>query len=64
MKLSSRSLAVAIQVMVPNSLGPAELIIHYGTDEQKKHLLPRLARGEEMPCFGLTEPLPVLMLGP
>lgn len=57
MKLSSRSLAVAIQVMVPNSLGPAELIIHYGTDEQKKHLLPRLARGEEMPCFGLTEPL-------
>lgn len=57
MKLSSRSLPVAIQVMVPNSLGPAELLIHYGTDEQKKYLLPRLARGEEMPCFGLTEPL-------
>lgn len=57
MKLSSRSLPVTISVMVPNSLGPAELLIHYGTDEQKKYLLPRLARGEEMPCFGLTEPL-------
>src|SRR5262249_10936446 len=43
-------------VMVPNSLGPAELLIHYGTDEQKKRLLPRLAVGDEMPCFGLTEP--------
>lgn len=57
MKLSSRSLPTTISVMVPNSLGPAELLIHYGTDEQKKYLLPRLARGEEMPCFGLTEPL-------
>jgi len=57
MKLSSRSLPLTISVMVPNSLGPAELLIHYGTDEQKKYLLPRLARGEEMPCFGLTEPL-------
>jgi acyl-CoA dehydrogenase len=57
MKLSSRSLAVTIQVMVPNSLGPAELLIHYGTDEQKKRLLPRLANGDEIPCFGLTEPL-------
>lgn len=56
MKISSRSLAVAIQVMVPNSLGPAELLVHYGTDEQKKHLLPRLADGSEIPCFGLTEP--------
>lgn len=56
MKLSSRSLALAIQVMVPNSLGPAELLIHYGTEEQKKRLLPRLATGEEIPCFGLTEP--------
>ncbi len=56
MKLSSRSLAVTIQVMVPNSLGPAELIVHYGTDEQKKNLLPKLAKGEEVPCFGLTEP--------
>ncbi|MGZ3772254.1 MAG: acyl-CoA dehydrogenase [Pseudobdellovibrionaceae bacterium] len=57
MKLSSRSLAVAIQVMVPNSLGPAELLAHYGTDEQKKKWLPRLADGREIPCFGLTEPL-------
>ncbi len=57
MKLSSRSVAVAVQVMVPNSLGPAELLIHYGTDEQKKRLLPRLAVGDEIPCFGLTEPM-------
>ncbi len=57
MKLSSRSIAVTIQVMVPNSLGPAELLIHYGTDQQKKNLLPRLAKGEEIPCFGLTEPM-------
>ncbi|MFN8790065.1 MAG: acyl-CoA dehydrogenase [Bdellovibrionales bacterium] len=57
MKLSSRSLPVTIQVMVPNSLGPAELLVHYGTKEQKDYYLPRLARGEEMPCFGLTEPL-------
>jgi acyl-CoA dehydrogenase len=57
MKISSRSLAGAISVMVPNSLGPAELLIHYGTDEQKKRLLPRLANGDEIPCFGLTEPL-------
>ncbi len=57
MKLSSRSIAVTIQVMVPNSLGPAELLVHYGTDAQKKDLLPKLARGEEIPCFGLTEPM-------
>ncbi len=57
MKLSSRSIAVTIQVMVPNSLGPAELLVHYGTDAQKKTLLPRLASGEEIPCFGLTEPM-------
>lgn len=56
MKISSRSLPVAITVMVPNSLGPAELLVHYGTDAQKKHYLPRLARGEEIPCFALTEP--------
>ncbi|RYZ77543.1 MAG: acyl-CoA dehydrogenase, partial [Proteobacteria bacterium] len=56
MKLSSRSISTAISVMVPNSLGPAELLVHYGTDEQKKHYLPRLATGEEVPCFGLTEP--------
>ncbi len=55
-KLSSRSVAAAVSVMVPNSLGPAELLFHYGTDEQKKHWLPRLARGEEVPCFALTEP--------
>lgn len=56
MKLSSRSIPAAISVMVPNSLGPAELLIHYGTEEQKKHYLPRLATGEEIPCFALTEP--------
>jgi len=55
-KLSSRSVTVCVTVMVPNSLGPAELLLHYGTDEQKRHWLPRLARGEEIPCFALTEP--------
>jgi acyl-CoA dehydrogenase len=55
-KLSSRSLPLGISVMVPNSLGPAELLVHYGTTQQKDHYLPRLARGEEMPCFALTEP--------
>ncbi len=56
MKLSSRCNAAAVTVMVPNSLGPAELLLHYGTDEQKDHYLPRLARGEEIPCFALTGP--------
>jgi acyl-CoA dehydrogenase len=56
MKLSSRSMAPTISVMVPNSLGPAELLIHYGTEAQKKRYLPKLASGEEMPCFALTEP--------
>ena len=55
MKLSSRSGAAAVTVMVPNSLGPAELIMHYGTQEEKDHWLPRLAKGEEIPCFALTE---------
>ncbi|RYZ66623.1 MAG: acyl-CoA dehydrogenase, partial [Proteobacteria bacterium] len=55
-KLSSRSVAMSIMVMVPNSLGPAELLVHYGTDEQKKRMLPALANGEDVPCFGLTEP--------
>jgi acyl-CoA dehydrogenase len=55
-KIASRSSTVASTVVVPNSLGPAELLLHYGTEEQKKHLLPRLARGEEIPCFGLTGP--------
>ncbi|OGG46572.1 MAG: acyl-CoA dehydrogenase [Candidatus Handelsmanbacteria bacterium RIFCSPLOWO2_12_FULL_64_10] len=55
-KLASRSVPLGFTVMVPNSVGPAELLIHYGTGEQKAHYLPRLARGEEMPCFALTEP--------
>ncbi len=41
---------------MPNSLGPAELLLHYGTDEQKNHYLPRLADGREIPCFALTGP--------
>src|SRR5947207_1422935 len=56
MKLSTRSNALSISVMVPNSLGPAELLLHYGTDEQKNHYLPRLAKGLEIPCFALTSP--------
>jgi acyl-CoA dehydrogenase len=55
-KLASRSLPLAVTVMVPNSLGPAELLVHYGTEEQKRRWLPRLATGEEVPCFALTEP--------
>lgn len=55
-KISSRSIGAAIYVMVPNSLGPAELLSLYGTDAQKKKYLPRLASGDEIPCFGLTEP--------
>lgn len=55
-KLSSRSIGAVIYVMVPNSLGPAELLVRYGTDAQKKKYLPRLAKGDEIPCFGLTEP--------
>jgi len=54
--LSSRSVTAAVTAMVPNSLGPAELILSYGTDQQKRHYLPRLATGEEIPCFALTEP--------
>ena len=56
MKLSTRSSATAISVMVPNSLGPAELLLHYGTEQQKNHYLPRLAKGQEIPCFALTSP--------
>lgn len=55
-KLGSCSIPLGISVMVPNSLGPAELLVHYGTKEQKDHYLPRLADGRELPCFGLTEP--------
>lgn len=56
MKLSTRSGTAAVSVMVPNSLGPAELLLHYGTQPQKDHYLPRLAKGLEMPCFALTSP--------
>ena len=55
-KVASRSAEVATIVMVPNSLGPGELIEKYGTDQQKHHFLPRLAKGLEVPCFGLTGP--------
>jgi acyl-CoA dehydrogenase len=56
MKISSRSGTAAVSVMVPNSLGPSELLLQYGTEEQKDHYLPRLAKGLEVPCFALTGP--------
>lgn len=55
-KIYGISASVATTVSVPNSLGPAELLLHYGTTEQKNYYLPRLARGEEIPCFALTSP--------
>ena len=55
-KIASRSPDVVTIVMVPNSLGPGELIEKYGTDQQKSYYLPRLARGDEIPCFSLTGP--------
>lgn len=55
-KIASRSGTAAISVMVPNSLGPAELLLKYGDEHQRQHYLPRLARGEEIPCFALTNP--------
>jgi acyl-CoA dehydrogenase len=55
-KLTSKSMVLSSVVGVPNSLGPGELLQHYGTDEQKKHYLPRLAKGLEVPCFALTSP--------
>jgi acyl-CoA dehydrogenase len=55
-KISSRSGSAAVTVMVPNSLGPAELLLHYGTETQKNYYLPRLADGRELPCFALTGP--------
>jgi acyl-CoA dehydrogenase len=55
-KLAGVSGILAITVGVPNSLGPGELLQHYGTDEQKNHYLPRLAQGDEIPCFALTSP--------
>jgi acyl-CoA dehydrogenase len=56
-KLYSRSIVLGSTVAVPNSLGPGELLVHYGTEAQKDYYLPRLARGEEIPCFGLTSPV-------
>jgi acyl-CoA dehydrogenase len=57
MKLSTHSVSTAVTVMVPNSLGPGELLMEYGTDTQKQHYLPRLAAGKEIPCFALTSPV-------
>lgn len=56
LKIASRSTVAAVTVMVPNSLGPGELLCHYGTKAQKDHYLPRLAQGIDIPCFALTEP--------
>ena len=56
MKLASVSATLSSTVGVPNSLGPGELLAHYGTEEQKNFYLPRLADGREIPCFGLTGP--------
>ncbi len=56
MKIASVSISAGVTVMVPNSLGPAKLLLTYGTDEQKDHYLPRLANGTEIPCFALTGP--------
>jgi acyl-CoA dehydrogenase len=55
-KLASRSAVASSTIGVPNSLGPAELLLHYGTEEQKQRWLPRLASGDEIPCFALTSP--------
>ncbi len=54
LKIATKSMSAALTVMVPNSLGPAEFLSHYGTDEQKAYYLPRLAAGQEIACFGLT----------
>ncbi len=56
MKIASRSITAAVTVMVPNSLGPAKLLLHYGTDKQKQQYLRSLAQGREIPCFALTSP--------
>jgi len=56
MKVSARSISAGVTVMVPNSLGPAELLLHYGSEQQKDYYLPRLADGREIPCFALTGP--------
>ncbi|KPV95670.1 Acyl-coenzyme A dehydrogenase [Pseudoalteromonas sp. P1-9] len=54
--IATKSTAVAVTVMVPNSLGPGELLMHYGTEEQRQHYLPKLAIGQDIPCFALTSP--------
>jgi alkylation response protein AidB-like acyl-CoA dehydrogenase len=56
LKIATRSIAAAVTVMVPNSLGPGELLHCYGTDEEKEKYLPRLASGKDIPCFALTGP--------
>ena len=55
-RIATRSIVGAVTVMVPNSLGPGELLMHYGTQKQKEDMLPKLASGEWLPCFGLTGP--------
>lgn len=55
-RIATRSLTAAVTVMVPNSLGPGELLMHYGTQAQKDHWLPSLAAGKDVPCFALTGP--------
>ncbi|MCQ8877540.1 acyl-CoA dehydrogenase [Pseudoalteromonas shioyasakiensis] len=55
-KIATKSLTAAVTVMVPNSLGPGELLLHYGTKEQQQRWLPTLATGEDVPCFALTGP--------
>ena len=56
MKIATRSISAALTVMIPNSVGPGKLLLKYGTEAQKRHWLPRLARGDEVPCFALTGP--------
>ncbi len=56
-KIGGVSITAGSSIAVPNSLGPAELLLHYGTSEQKKYYLPRLAKGEDVPCFALTSPV-------
>lgn len=55
-KLATRSLGLSSVVLIPNSVGPGELLLEVGTEAQREHYLPRLARGDEIPCFALTEP--------
>jgi len=55
-KIATKSSSAAVDVMVPNSLGPAELLMKYGTEAQRQRYLPGLAKGEEIPCFALTSP--------